>query len=472
MPLRRQLALYGTTVAAAGMVLFILLLSGFGANGVRDDQDRNLSAMADAAAMALQRGEVTPSAARSLIVTDLASSMEPFVMVLSPEGSVRYTSGSLGGVPPRIPAAVLVEANEQGRSVATISAPGVAAAGADAGLRVVARKWTNASDSGIAVAGQSTAFPTNQLTGLRTFLVIAAIVTLIVVAIVSWLVAGRAVRPLVTLARTTEAIGTTGDLSRRLELSRSRDEVGRLTTSFNAMIARLQSSQSDLAAALAAQQRFVADASHELRTPLSTIRTNAEFLGEKPDAAPVDRSAAIADIVTEAERMSRLVDGLLVLARADAGIAIEGRPVDLRAVAAEEARRVRPPGRVREDGATVHVTADGSALVSGDAEALGRVIRSLLDNAFRHGKPPVGITVAKRDGAVSLEVRDAGPGLPKGSEERIFERFYRADPSRTGEGTGLGLAIARAIVQAHGGTIRASSADAGGTAVTIELPAL
>jgi signal transduction histidine kinase len=454
------------------MVVFILLLSGLGANGVRDDQDRNLSAMADVAATALQRGDATPSAARSLIVTDLATSLEPFVMVLTADGSVRYTSGLLGGVPPRIPAAVVVEANEQGHSVATISAPGVAGAVADGGLRVVARKWTSASDSGIVVAGQSTAFPTNQLAGLRTFLVIAAIVTLIVVAIVSWLVAGRAVRPLVTLAQTTEAIGTTGDLSRRLALSRSRDEVGRLTTSFNTMIERLQSSQSDLAAALAAQQRFVADASHELRTPLSTIRTNAEFLREKPDAGSVDRSAAIGDIVSEAERMSRLVDGLLVLARADAGIPIERRPVDLRAVAAEEARRARPPGRVREEAQTVHVMADGSALVSGDAEALGRVIRSLLDNAFRHGRPPVGLTVAKRDGSVLLEVRDAGPGLPKGSEERIFERFYRADPSRTGEGTGLGLAIARAIVQTHGGTIRAVNADGGGTAVTMELPAL
>ncbi len=157
MPLRRQLALYGTSVAAAGMVVFILLLSGLGANGVRDDQDRNLSAMADASATALQRGDATPSAARSLVVTDLATSTEPFVMVLTADGSVRYTSGLLAGVPPRVPAAVVVEANEQGRSVATIAAPGAAAGGTEAGLRVVARKWTSASDGGIVVAGQSTA---------------------------------------------------------------------------------------------------------------------------------------------------------------------------------------------------------------------------------------------------------------------------------------------------------------------------
>ena len=473
MRVRRRLALYGVSVAAAGMVVFIVLLSGLGANGIRDDQDRALATMADAAAAALQRGDAPPAAIRPLVVVDLGASTEPFLLVLAADGTVRYASGLLNGAPPRIPAAVVVEANEQGRSIATVAAAGLASNDADPpGLRVVARKWASANDSGLVVAGQSTAFPTNQLAGFRVFLIIAAIVTLIVVAIVSWLVAGRAVRPLVTLAETTEAIGTTGDLSKRLALSRSRDEVGRLTTSFNAMIERLQSSQADLAAALAAQQRFVADASHELRTPLSTIRTNAEFLLGRPDAAANDRAEAIADLVSEAERMSRLVDGLLVLARADARVAFERRPVDLRAVATEEARRSRAPGRTRDETHDVQVTADGSALVSGDPETLGRAIRVLIDNAFRHGRPPVGITIAERDGQVHLEVRDAGPGLPQGSEDRIFERFFRADPTRTGEGTGLGLSIAHAIVEAHGGTIRATASAGGGAVMTIELPAL
>lgn len=462
MPVRRRLALYGTSVAAAGMFVFIVLLSGLGANSARDDQDRNLATIANAAASALQRGDATQVAARPLVVIDLATGTEPFLLVLTADGTVRYASGLLNGLPPRIPAAVVVEATEQGRSVATI----------EPALRVVARKWASASDRGIVVAGQSTAVPNNQIASFRTFLTIAAIVTLIVVAIVSWLVAGRAVRPLVTLTETTEAIGSTGDLSRRQALSRSRDEVGRLTTSFNAMIERLQSSQADLAAALAAQQQFVADASHELRTPLSTIWTNAEFLRERPDAAAGDRAEALADVVSEAERMSRLVAGLLALARADAGVAGERRPVDLRALATEEAKRLRPPGRAREEMRGVQVNAQGSALVSGDAEALGRAIRTLVDNAFRHGSPPVAITVTKGDGRVRVEVRDAGPGLPKGSEERVFERFYRGDPARSGEGTGLGLSIARAIVEAHGGAIRAISADGGGAVVTMELPAL
>ena len=474
MPLRRQLALYGTTVAAAGMFVFIVLISGLGANGVREDQDRNLGAMADTAAAALERG-ASATAVRPLVVTDLRVGTDPFLLVLAADGAVRYASALLDGSPPRIPAALIVEANERGRSIATVTDSSAAVGVQDMpqpALRMAARKWSGGSDGGIVVAGQSTAFPNNQIAGFRTFLIIAAIVTLIVVAIVSWLVAGRAVRPLVTLAETTGAIGTTGDLSRRLTLSKSRDEVGRLTTSFNAMLDRLQSAQADLAAALAAQQRFVADASHELRTPLATIRTNAEFLRERPDAAANDRAEAIADMATEVERMGRLVDGLLVLARADAGVAVQRRPVDLRAVAAEEARRFRAPGRGRDESQGVQVTAEGAALVSGDADSLERAVRILLDNAFRHGGPPVGVTVDKRDGRVRLEVRDGGPGLPTGGEERIFERFYRADPARSGEGTGLGLSIARAIVEAHGGTIRARNADGGGAAVTIELPAL
>ena len=471
MPLRRRLALYGTGVAAIGMFVFTLLLSGLGANGARADQDRTLNALADSVAAALQRGDAV-AAARPLVVTDLRTGTDPFVLVLDANGAVRYASGLLAGAPPRIPAAVVVEANQQGRSVATIAADLAKVDGDQPALRLAAVKWSSSNDGGIVVAGQSTAFVTNQIGGLRFFLLFSAIVTLIAVAIVSWLVAGRAVRPLVTLAETTGAIGTTGDLTKRLAPSTTRDEVGRLTTSFNAMLERLQSAQAELAAALAAQQRFVADASHELRTPLSTIRTNAEFLRERPDAAANDRAAAIADVVSEAERMSKLVDGLLVLARADAGVAVERRPVDMRAVATEEARRFHPPGRVRDELHDVQVSAQGSALVMGDADALGRVVRILLDNAFRHGRPTVAITVATRNGHIQLEVRDAGPGLPPASEERIFERFYRADPARSGDGTGLGLSIARAIVMAHGGTIRATNAETGGAVVTVDLPAL
>src|SRR3982074_1796956 len=125
MPVRRGLAFYGTGVAAAGMLLFIVVLSGLGANGVRDDQDRALTTMADAAAAALERGDAL-TAVRPLVVIDLGVSTEPFLLVLSPDGTVRDAAGVLNGVPPRVPAAVVVEANERGRSVATVAAAGLA----------------------------------------------------------------------------------------------------------------------------------------------------------------------------------------------------------------------------------------------------------------------------------------------------------------------------------------------------------
>lgn len=146
MPVRRRLAIYGTTVAAAGMFLFIVLLSALGANGVRDDQDRRLTTMADAAAAALEHGDVSPTAGRPLVVVDFAAGTEPFVLVLAADGAVRYASGILNGVPPRIPAAVAVAANERGRSVATSAAAGPGPrAGADPPeFLLVARKWARA----------------------------------------------------------------------------------------------------------------------------------------------------------------------------------------------------------------------------------------------------------------------------------------------------------------------------------------
>ncbi|HKY50584.1 MAG TPA: hypothetical protein VJP45_04955, partial [Candidatus Limnocylindria bacterium] len=149
MSVRRRLALYGTGVAAAGMFVFILLLSGLGANGVREDQDRNLAAMADAAAGSLERGEVTSAADRPLVIVDLRRSNEPFLLVLDQFGTTRYASGRIDGVAPRIPAAVVVEANEQGRSTATIATTSVAGVfqPSPAPLRVVARRWASATET-------------------------------------------------------------------------------------------------------------------------------------------------------------------------------------------------------------------------------------------------------------------------------------------------------------------------------------
>ena len=464
MRIRRRLVLLAVVVATAGMTLFAILLSGLLARGVATDQDAVLArSAAGTAAVVAATGPDALASRLPLAPVDLVTSVDPFVLVLDADGHPLYSTGVLAdGQPPRIPAAVVVEAVETGSSVATIGLP-------PAEFRVVAAPWSHGGETGIALAGQSTHFIEQQIAGVRFFLIFAAIVTIIAVALVSWFVVGRALRPLRTLTATADEIARTGDLSRRLPAVRTKDEVGVLTASFNGMLERLSVAQEGLAASLAAQRRFVADASHELRTPLTTIRNNAGFLVEHPDAATADRSEAVADIEAESERLSRLVDDLLRLARADSGGRLERVPVDLRGIVEDVARRAR-----RSDRPVVVASSGGggSAIVAGDADSLARLVWILVDNAMRHGAGDVELTIDAEGDDVVLRVADRGPGIPPGDEERIFERFHRADPARSGGGAGLGLAIAATIVAAHDGAITAADREGGGAVFRVVLPRL
>lgn len=458
MRIRRRLALYGTGVAFAGLGLFSLGLSAVVSGGAARDQDALLTGLASSAADQLEQAADPGLGTRPFFVGDVRTSDDPFLLVLGQDGTERFASATNGGQPIRVPAAVLLEALGTGASIASFDVGPVP-------VRVAAARWERAGEEGVTVAGQPLRVIQLQSASFGAFLVILLVIILIAVAIVSWLVTGRALRPLVALSATADEIARTGDLSRRLPPTRARDEVGTLTASFNGMLDRLAAAQQRQADALEAQRRFVADASHELRTPLTSIRTNAGFLRDHPDADAADRTAALDDLAAEADRMTRLVDGLLLLARADAGAPLERRPVDIAGIANEVARRARQPDR------EVRPQTAGAVVVDGDLDALTRLVWILVDNALRHGAGPVTIRVDRDGDRVSLAVRDEGPGFPPGSTERVFERFHRADPARSGEGTGLGLAIARSIAEAHHATIRAENAPEGGAVITVELPA-
>lgn len=468
MRIRVRLVLYAVAVATAGMLLFGVLLTALARGGVADDQDAALERLAASLAAAI--GEAGPdllAGREPLVGPDPRVDDDAFLLVTDPLGATVWSGALLDGAPIRVPAAVLVEAAETGRSVAT-SRP---IEGLE--LRLVAVPWAFADGFGAVVAAQPVRALQAQLDGLASILWIAGIVTVIAVAIVTWLVVGRALRPLRALSATADGIASTGDVAQRLPPVRGGDEVATLTRSFNGMLDRLGATQTELAAALAAQRRFVADASHELRTPLTTIRTNAETLRAHPDADAGERVAAVADIADEAERMSRLVDDLLLLARADAGGTAAGsgrpasRPVDLAAVVADVARKATRPDR------PVVAAAAGPAVVSGDADALTRLAWILVDNALRHGAGTVTATAGTdADGWATLTVTDEGPGFAPGDETRAFERFWRADRARSGPGAGLGLAIARSITDAHGGSITAADRPGGGAEVRVRLPGL
>jgi signal transduction histidine kinase len=448
--IRRRLVLYAAGVAVLGMVVFILVIGSMLAGSVGQTQDQALRKLADSTATAMARlPEAQPAPAMPLVSTDLSNSTDAWVEVLGSDGSVLYSTAQLDGAPPKLPGYKLLQGTETGSwGPDTLTIDGQS-------FKLVGRKWSHGGETGLVVAGQATLFATQQASGMGGFLVLSALVTILAVAIVSWLVVGRALRPLRLLATTAEEIGRTGDLGRRLPPVRTRDEVGALTAGFNGMLDRLAAAQNGLASVLAGQRQFVADASHELRTPLTTIRTNAEFLREHPEVGEQDRAEAIADIASESARMSDLVDGLLLLARADAGAPPETRPVDLSALVDEVARKAA------RGGDPVRATAE-KAFVEADKAALTRLIWILVDNALRHGGGDVEIGLAARDGQAILTVSDRGPGLPDKEPWKLFDRFYRADSARTTPGSGLGLAIAASIVAAHGGGIQAESRPGGG----------
>jgi signal transduction histidine kinase len=271
------------------------------------------------------------------------------------------------------------------------------------------------------------------------------------------------------MASTAEDIGRTQDLSRRLPESGPDDEVGRLQRSFNQMLRQLEDAYHRLQSALVAQRRFVADASHELRTPLTTIRGNVGLLLKRDDITSEDRVAALNDIAGESERMSRMVQDLLTLARADAGYHLEMAPIDLLPILQEvtrQAQTLQPSRRIE--------LVDGvPAPVQGNPDAIRQLLWILVDNAFKHTRDDGRIQLRLENGqrTARLVVVDDGPGIVKEDLERIFERFYQSDTSRSGEGTGLGLAIARWIAKEHRGQVTAANNPQGGAAFTVELPA-
>ena len=462
MRIRKRLALYGAFVIGLAMFVFAVLLNLLAGQGAPDDQQQSLEelvAHVEGSLVDLDRRQLSGSS--PLFSADLGVSLDPFVAVYDETGEVLYATGLVAGVPPQMPAAVLVEALQTGASTAPIRPS------PDIELRVVAAGSSLRDGTPVVVvAGQSAEFVEQQLIGLRVVIWAAAIITLIGATIASWLVSGRALRPLRDLVATTDEIGKTGDLGRRLPRVKADDEVGRLAESFNTMLGTVESSQSRLSEALAAQRRFVADASHELRGPLTTIRANAGFLRDRKDVSEDDRAEAVGDISTQSDRMSRLVDDLLLLAGADAGARIVKSPVDLTALVADVERAMHRLDR------PISVARDGPLVVEGDEEALGRLVWILVENADKHGAGQITVTLGKRKESAQVAVTDDGPGFPDHELDRVFERFYRGDPARSPAGSGLGLAIAREIVIAHGGTIAADNRAGGGARVTVSLPAI
>jgi two-component system OmpR family sensor kinase len=275
-------------------------------------------------------------------------------------------------------------------------------------------------------------------------------------------------RPLDEIETTAAAIAA-GDLSRRVERAEPRTEVGRLGLALNAMLGQIEAAFKGQAASERKLRRFVADASHELRTPLAAVRAYAELFGRGADRHPDDLARSMEGIRRESERMSALVEDLLLLARLDEGRPLAREPVELERVvreAVETARTVEPDRPIDLDAE--------HAAVLGDRERLRQIVDNLLGNVRAHtpAGAPVRVRVGRTNGKATIAVEDTGPGLRPEDLERIFERFYRADESRSraSGGVGLGLSIVAAVAEAHGGAVAARSEPGKGAAFEITLP--
>ncbi|MFW5473799.1 ATP-binding protein [Knoellia sp. CPCC 206450] len=293
-------------------------------------------------------------------------------------------------------------------------------------------------------------------------------------ALLGWYAVRRAFRPLTQIEDTAAAIAG-GDLTRRIPVRQADDEVTSLSRSLNAMLAQIESSFAVREASEDRMRQFVADASHELRTPLATVRGYAELHRQGAISNPEDTRAAMERIESESGRMSGLVEDLLTLARLDEEPTASMGEVDLTVLAAD----ATADARAREQARRISLVGLGGPLdatvVWGSESRLRQVVTNLVANAVRHTPPgtPIELAVGVDGSEGVLEVRDHGDGIPSGTAHRVFERFYRADPSRgrtTGGGNGLGLAIVAAIVGAHKGRVGVQETAGGGATFVVRIP--
>jgi signal transduction histidine kinase len=387
---------------------------------------------------------------------DLGRLGERYIQVVL-NGRVVAASGSLVGAPPlyelRIDGGVLHAGDDAASAVGDLP-PGP--------LAITQEQLDSPAGDIRLIAASPLGSVHRSVDAVREGLLIAFPILVALVALLAWVIAGRALRPVEAIRSEVESIsGST--LDRRVPVPASGDEVARLAQTMHAMLDRLED-------ASLRQQRFVADASHELRSPVTAIRTELEVALRT--AAPDDWPAVAERLLAEEARLEAVIADLLLLASLDESApAPEPLLVDVAEEAREEARRHEPD----REHVAIEVDAPAPAVVDGNRLQLRRALANLLDNAGRHARGTIKLSVHERDGRVRVLVDDDGPGIPEADRERVFERFVRLDEHRarrdSAGGAGLGLSLVLRIAERHQGTARVETAPLGGARLVLDLPA-
>jgi signal transduction histidine kinase len=323
--------------------------------------------------------------------------------------------------------------------------------------------------SGIVIKiGESLAIYDATLDRVRALLAVVVVLAAVVVAAGSYALASRALEPIDRLIAAMREIRS-DQLDKRVGWSDRADEIGELARTFDAMLDRLEGGFSR-------ERQFISDASHELKTPLTIINANAQMLERWADRDPQVRADSLRAIRDESAALAQIVNGMLLLAKAESGDGIPREPVALDSILADAVRSGRPRAEAKSlELNFVSAAAAGQPVVYGDANLLRQLFTNLIDNAIKFtDRGHVDVRLAARNGHAEVDVVDTGSGIDPESLERVFDRFYRTDKSRDRAvpGTGLGLAIVRSITRVHDGTVQASRPPEGGTAFHVTLPTL
>jgi two-component system, OmpR family, sensor kinase len=449
LPIRTRLTLVSAVMiaivlAAAGGFLYLRLRSD-----LLQAVDDGLRSRADALLGA--NGVLITSGPPTLIESD-----EAFAQVIGADGSLLASTGGIGDAP-------LVTGNPTLGTTPTFVETDVRTS---EGEVIPARILVVDGGAGqMLFVGASLDDRNEALARLAAAMAIGGPVALAAAVAVIWLVVGAALRPVESMRAEASAISAS-EPGRRLPVPDTRDEIARLGETLNAMLDRLEE-------AIERERRFVDDASHELRTPLSNLKAEID-LALRRSRTPEELERALASASEETDRLSRLAEDLLVLARADRGrLPVRRERVGVGDVVGSAVAPFAP--RAAERSVAVEVAVDEDLRADLDATRIRQALGNLVDNAIRQTPAGGRVTVraAGENGALRLEVRDSGPGFPEGFLPVAFEPFARPDPgrSRPEGGAGLGLAIVRAVAEAHGGRAEASNGSRGGAVVVLTIPA-
>jgi two-component system, OmpR family, sensor kinase len=469
--IRLRLALWYSALFTLILLIVALLSYAFHTRGHYDDIDRALITSASHAAAEAAMMSDAPHLVRG------SGGLDVVLRLYDATGTLQETSDPARATPPTNPIAVLQSpAGPAFDPLAALVPPlAMQALGPGSGafglLSVGSQRWRTyvfpLQHGGQSVGYVEALIPLARLDrsihAYQLMLLALGVNGVIAALVGSWFIARRALQPISEMIETAREIETTGSIAQRIPLPSRRDELGRLAETFNAMLVSLEEG-------FRAQQRFVSDASHELRAPLTAIQGNLELLRRQRAMPEAEREEALAEAEREAARLTRLVSDLLALARADAGVSLDHRPVDLDTVVLDAFGMARQLAR----GQTLNLDAFEPVQVHGDADRLKQLVLILLDNALKYTSANGHVTLELRrtETHALIIVCDTGVGIPTDALPHVFERFYRADPARSRDpgGTGLGLSIARWIVEQHSGTIVLQSQLGQGTTVRVRLP--